>query len=129
MPWLALLPALSPAVAAGVPEVALRQAAEADGSALPRPTVGVAAPDITALPFHLALNFRCPAGSGRQQLFVSIADTAHLEDVSKAPSPLVVQLDVPMRELPWLAEPDSGCATVSDKRAPDETAALARRRG
>ena len=121
MPWLALLPALSPAVAAGVPEVALRQITEADGTPLPRPTVGVTAPGITTLPFPLALNFRCPAGTERQQLFVSIADTTQLEDVSKATSPIVVRLDVPIRELPWLMEPDSGCASVSDKRAPDET--------
>lgn len=103
-----------------MPEVALRQATEADGSALPRPTVGIAAPDITTLPFHLALSFRCPAGTERQQLFVSIADTSHLEDVSNTPSPLIVRVDVPMRQLQWLMQPDAECASVGDKRAPDE---------
>ena len=51
---------------------------------------------------------------------MSIADTSRLEDVSNSPSPLIVRVDVPMRQLQWLMKPDAECANVGDKRAPDE---------
>lgn len=101
----------------GVAEVGIAQAAE-DG--LPRPTIGIAAPASPTLAFYLSLNYRCPAAMGQRQLFVSIADTAHFDEIPAGqPPPVTLRVDVPIDQLQWLAQPDLACATASDHRPPD----------
>jgi hypothetical protein len=114
---LALVP---PAVAAAA-EVALSQATESAGQPLARPTVGEGSAPGAALPFHLALTHSCPTGSAASQLFVSIADTARLVDAGPPGTPQLVTLDVPLRQLLWLAQPAAACRTVGAQRQPDET--------
>ena len=99
----------------------MTQPTEADGAELPRPVIGAAAPGITTLPFHVALSYRCPAASDRPQVFVSIADSWRLQDASELPSPLVMRVDVPIRQVQWLMQPEAECANAEGKRKPDET--------
>ena len=108
------------AAAADAPDVGLAQVMAVDDQPVARPIVGATVPDGAELAFHVAVTYRCPAGTQGRQLFVSIADTARLEDVTAAPSPLTLRLDVPVKQLPWLLEPEHSCATVSAQRNPDE---------
>lgn len=101
-------------------EIVLTQATASGGEPLPRPVVGVASPGGATLPFHLALDFLCPAGMERQQFFVSIADTSRLQGATGSPSPQVVRIDVPLRQLQWLAQPERACGVVGKQRPPDE---------
>jgi len=114
--------AAAPAPGAELPRVLATQALEANGQPLPRPVIGVAAGAAApVLPFHVALNYRCPAASDRPQVFVSIADSWRLQDASELPPPLVIRVDVPIRQVQWLMEPDAGCDGIDGKRTPDET--------
>ena len=123
-PFPLLLPLLAlagpPAAAAETAQIVMTQASEVDGSPVQRATVGVAAPDAQTLPFYITLTYRCPAGTEREQLFVSIADTAGLQDATGGPSPRTVRVDVPLKQLQWLAEPAKACDSVGDQRPPDE---------
>jgi hypothetical protein len=119
-PWLAAILATPGGSAPSAAELTVTQATEVDGQPLPRPLVGVATAGGPTLPFHVRLEYRCPPGTGRQQLFVSIADTTRLEDATASPSPRVIRIDVPFRELPWLTQPATSCNTVSERRRPDE---------
>lgn len=102
-----------------VAEVGIGQAI---GDNLPRPIVGVAATPGPVLPFHVALDFRCPAGMARQQLYVSIADTAQVVEIPAGqPPPVTLRLDVPIAQLQWLDPPAAACAAVREHRRPDET--------
>jgi hypothetical protein len=121
-PLLALLPLLVPcaAPANGPAAVALTQASEVDGTPLVRAIVGVAAPASATLPFHVSLDFRCPAGARREELFVSIADTARVQDATGSPSPRTLRVDVPLKQMQWLAQPERSCASIGGQRPPDE---------
>ena len=120
---LSLAALASPLIAHADPaRVALTQATEADGEPLPRPTIGPAVENATTLPFHVAVDFRCPAGTQRQLLFLSIANTTRLEDVTGSQPPLVERLDVPLRQVDWLTEPPNSCEALHDGRRPDEIA-------
>lgn len=55
-----------------------------------------------------------------QQLFVSIADTSRLQDATGIPSPVVMRIDVPLRQLQWLMQPAQTCSAVGEQRHPDE---------
>jgi hypothetical protein len=112
--------AASPAEAGDFAAIAVMQATEVDGTPLERALVGEAAPGAIALPFHLALDFRCPAGTERRQLFVSVADTVRLQEAEGEESAQTLRVEVPLRQLQWLAEPALMCGNVARQRAPDE---------
>lgn len=123
---LALAPALAlaglaaiPAGASGTTEIALAQATGTGDP--PRPTVGVGSPAGATLSFHVALTHHCPAGPAGTQLFVAIADTARLVEPGPPGVPQPVTVDVPLRQLQWLAQPAAACRTVGAQRRPDET--------
>ncbi len=124
--FLPLLPVIvaafgvDPSAAADRAEIAMTQASEMDGNPVPRAVVGVADPGEPTLPFHVALAYSCPAGTERQELFVSIADTANLQDATAQASPRTLRIDVPLRQLQWLAEPATACDNIGDQRDPDE---------
>lgn len=107
-----------PVAAFGPAEVGLAQAPAAEGT--PRPTVGVGSGALGRLPFHLSLTHSCPAGSARAQLFVAIADSSVLVDAGAAGEPRPVTLEVPLRQLQWLAQPAAACRTVGAQRPPDD---------
>jgi hypothetical protein len=111
-----------PVAHADSPRVAMTQATEADGEPLPRPTIGPAVETGPTLPFSVAIDFRCPAGTQRQLLFLSIANTTRLEDVTGSQPPRIERLDVPLRQVEWLTEPANSCAALHDGRRPDEVA-------
>jgi hypothetical protein len=67
----------------------------------------------------VALTYSCPAGTERRQLFVSIADTWRLEDATQIPSPVIMRIDVPIRQLQWLTPPQAQCRHIAAARAPD----------
>ncbi len=117
----ACLATASLAICAEQPHVRITQALEADGAALPRPVIGPGSVDPTILPFHVAVDYQCPVPGDRPQVFVSIGDSWRLQDASELPTPLIVRVDVPIRQLQWLMQPDSECASVAGQRKPDET--------
>lgn len=108
------------AYASGPADISLVQATVAGDAPLPRPTVGAGEPARATLPFRLALTHRCPTGTTQTELFVSIADTARLVEAGPPGEPQVVTVDVPMRQLQWLAQPSATCRTISERRRPDE---------
>jgi hypothetical protein len=110
--------ATSAALPAETPEIAITQPGDADG--VPRPAIGVASPDATALTFHVGLIHGCPADTERRRLFVSIADTWRLEDATKTPSPTVMRIDVPVRQMPWLVQSQAQCQGARATSVPDE---------
>lgn len=101
------------------PDISLTQVMQEGGQPLPRPTTGVAAPGQEALPFHLQVAYRCPAGTVAAQLLLSAADTTRIEALAR--SPLTVRLDVPVPQLEWLMTPGRSCNTLGRQRQPDET--------
>lgn len=116
---LALGPAAGPgAAAADVPQISLSQAIEAAGTALPLPVVSPGFDAGASLPFHMTLTWRCPAGTARQQLFVSVADTVRLDEATA--SPHTVRVDVPVRQMEWLLPVQKACATTGSQRPPDQ---------
>ena len=121
-PLLLFLLPLATVAYADSAQVALTQATEADGEPLPRPTVGPALEAGPTLPFNVAIDFRCPAGTQRQLLFLSIANTTRLEDATGSQPPRIEQMDVPLRQLQWLTETGKTCAALHDSRRPDELA-------
>ncbi len=120
------LPALTVA-AEDVPEVTLTQVTAGDAGPLPRPTVDATKAGDASLPFHLALTYRCPAGSQYQQLFVSIADTTRLEPAAAMQPAQTMRLDVPLGQLRWLTERDLSCGTIARQRTADEVGASSTR--
>lgn len=117
--WIAAQFASGPLAASGtVADVGIAQALQDN---LPRPIIGIAAQPGPALPFFVSLEYRCPAGMGRQQLFVSIADTARVEEIPVGqPSPVTLRLDVPFAQLQWLEQPEAACAAAEEHRPPDD---------
>lgn len=117
--WATQFPAGAALADGAVAEVGIGQAI---GNNLPRPVVGAAAAAGPLLPFYVALDFRCPAGMARQQLFVSIADTAQVVEIPPGqPPPVTLRLDVPLDQLPWFDPPAAACAAAREHRPPDET--------
>jgi hypothetical protein len=100
--------------------IAVMQATEVDGTPLERALVGAGAPVGALLPFHVALDFSCPAGTERRQLFVSVADTVRMQDAAEEASSQMLRVEVPLRQLQWLAEPARLCGSVAPQRPPDE---------
>ena len=115
------LPAFADAILPqDVAAITVTQASVLDGNRVPPPLVGVAAPEGATLPFHVTMDFSCPAGTERGKLFVSIADTTRIEDPVIGTSRQTLRLDVPLRQLQWLAEPARYCVNVTEQREPDE---------
>lgn len=108
------------AALADAPDVTLTQALETADVALPRPTIGVAAPGQDSLAFHLTLDFRCPAGTPRTELLVTVADTVAAAEVPAGASPHTLRVDVPLKQLEWLVRPEQICRGVQRQRRPDE---------
>jgi hypothetical protein len=114
------LPVFADSVAPGNAAISISQTTTIDGNAVEPPLVGVGAPPSPTVPFHVTLRFECPAGTERGRLFVSIADTALVEDAPPGASEQTVRLDVPLRQLQWLAEPGHHCDTTGEQRPPDD---------
>ena len=115
------LPLKNAAGAGELPAVRITQTSESDGGLLPRPIVGVASGNAASVPFQVTVTWRCPAGTKRQQLFVTAADAWRIDDVREVPSPQTLQLDVPLRQMQWLTQTESACGNLADQRPPDET--------
>jgi len=98
----------------------MTQPGAAGGSTLEQPLLGVASPDVATLPFDVELTYSCPADTARGQLFVSVADSWRLEEAPAASSPLMMRIDVPIRQLQWLRQPEAVCRDVTERREPDE---------
>ena len=103
-----------------MPAIRIVQATAPDGITDSRTVVGIAANNAQILPFHVTVAWRCPAGTRRQQLFVTAADAWRIDDVTEAPSPQTLQLDVPLRQMQWLTQTESACRSIEDQRPPDE---------
>jgi hypothetical protein len=100
-------------------QISMTQAGGSDGSVQQSPLLGIASADTGTLAFDVALAYSCPGDTERRQLFVSIADTWRLEDATQIPSPVIMRIDVPIRQLQWLTPREAQCRHVAATRAPD----------
>ena len=83
------------------------------------PVIGAGAPVQSALSFTVVLSYGCPAATEPKQLFLSVAETWRTIDANGQQSPLVTTLDVPIRQLQWLTQPEAECRNVIGKRSAD----------
>lgn len=114
---LAMLPAFGDPAA-----IALSHANAYAADPAERPLVAANLRPVT-LPFQLAADYRCPTGTKRTQLFLSIADTVRLVESPEVAVSQTLRLDVPLKRLQWLAQPAQLCTGIARQRAPDETTA------
>lgn len=81
------------------------------------PRLSAAGATGSVLAFELLIDARCPAGHDQTELVISIANTVHSIPAGQASQPLIVQ--VPRRQLPWLANPAQICARQDASRIAD----------
>ncbi|MBW7929983.1 MAG: hypothetical protein H3C57_01575 [Gammaproteobacteria bacterium] len=97
------------------PNLGLSQGGTGARHMLPRLSATGAAEPVLA--FELLVDAHCPAGHDQAELVISVANTVRSIPASQAAQPLIVQ--VPRRQLPWLANPAQICARQDASRIAD----------
>ena len=101
-----LLAVASPGAAGEAPHLAVTQRipdAAAVGAGMPPQPLAEGPPKpAETLGFSLGVKYSCGMPTTRRRVFVTVADTVRELDVTKAPSPMALRMDVPWAQLAWL---------------------------